>query len=153
LLAPSRVFFFSSILWFWKFIITMRKLPKKKTLAPSPTCFFRFHGWLKWKCYSILGECKFLKLLSWECIKFWNLFFLAMGQSMRSITKRKFWTLDATPPPFSKSKVQKLWTLGWCKNVEPFILKKLGYILELPKDMWLVRWMYLACTLLCCWWF
>jgi hypothetical protein len=44
-----------------------------------------------------------LKLLSWECIKFWNLFFFffAMGQSMRSITKRKFWTLHAHPlsPP------------------------------------------------------
>jgi hypothetical protein len=52
-------------LWSWKFIITVRKLPKKKTPAPSPPCFLAF-----------MGGSNGNAILSWECIKFWNLLFL-----------------------------------------------------------------------------
>ncbi len=107
LLAPSRVFSFlfsfPQFCGFESLSSLWENCQRKKTLAPSPTCFFTFMGGSNGNAILSSESANFLKLLSWECIKFWNLFFFffAMGQSMRSITKRKFWTLHAHPlsPP------------------------------------------------------
>jgi len=149
-------FFFSSILLFWKFgqifqnfsncfefflnskkiIITARKLPKKKTLAPLVLLFFFFFfvcmGSSNGNAILSRESANVLKLLSWECIKFWNLFFLQWANQWDPSPKWSFelWmhtpVLPPPPPPPPQNPKFKTRDTKMMQECRTFYIKKIG---------------------------